>query len=448
MSNSDNGDTFLQLLEMMTQQHQDVMQTLSEQSTMLKELCRKPQVQVQTLSGHSGVQGPMREVPTSIPETNVTTDPANQIFTRTTSAKNLARSITLGTGSMGSGRSARSGGSGMPDLRGLNSPAIQRSPGESLAPSLFTSYSREDMMMKLDASRADSALVSVMGDAMEDREQSCLQRLTRHVAFDIFFGVVVVTNAIFIGIDVQTSLGETKPPSVGMEAVRYFYTLAFTIELFLRLIAEGCRPLRSDDCLWNLFDGLIVIAAWLEVGIDIAQLFFHENSEVEGIAGISSLRAFRIIRLTRILKTAQVIRVLRFVMALRTLVTSIMSTLKALFWALLLLFLIIYIFALLFTQAFDEFFKDGRADELSALELSQSDKYFGTLFHSMLSLFMSIAGGVSWEDVIAPLMKISTVWLLGFLFYVAFTYFAAPLFRMRSVLFRFHPQLSQGHILV
>jgi len=31
----------------------------------------------------------------------------------------------------------------------------------------------------------------------------------------------------------------------------------------------------------------------------------------------------------------------------------------------------------------------------------------------MLTLFMSIAGGVSWEDAIAPLMAISTVPMLG-----------------------------------
>lgn len=112
-------------------------------------------------------------------------------------------------------------------------------------------------------------------------------------------------------------------------------------------------------------------------------------------------------------------------MALRTLVTSILSTLKALFWALLLLFLIIYIFALLFTRAVDEFiFKENKIDQLTPEEASASDQYFGTLFHSMLTLFMSIAGGVSWEDAIAPLMAISTVWLLAFLFYVSFTYFA------------------------
>lgn len=42
----------------------------------------------------------------------------------------------------------------------------------------------------------------------------------------------------------------------------------------------------------------------------------------------------------------------------------------------------------------------------------------------MLSLFMSISGGVSWENVISPLKKISTAWVVVYLFYISFTYFA------------------------
>eukprot|EP00913_Durusdinium_trenchii_P001241 g1143.t1 len=42
----------------------------------------------------------------------------------------------------------------------------------------------------------------------------------------------------------------------------------------------------------------------------------------------------------------------------------------------------------------------------------------------MLSLFMSIAGGVSWGQLLLPLHAISTVWIWVFLCYISFTYFA------------------------
>ena len=50
--------------------------------------------------------------------------------------------------------------------------------------------------------------------------------------------------------------------------------------------------------------------------------------------------------------------------------------------------------------------------------------YFGSLADSMLSLFMSISGGVSWENVVTPLKAVSVAWVFLFLFYVSFTYFA------------------------
>ena len=43
---------------------------------------------------------------------------------------------------------------------------------------------------------------------------------------------------------------------------------------------------------------------------------------------------------------------------------------------------------------------------------------------TMLSLFMSISGGVSWENVISPLKAMSALWVILYLFYISFTTFA------------------------
>jgi len=376
-----------QMMKLLEKHHRAVMEALTAQADMIRQMR----------------DGELSTVPAlpDIPDIQLSQQP--QRISHLNS--------NLGTGSAGSG--------------GSNAVMSKlRSPGEqSVAASLFTSYSQEDLQQKMEASNAVTPLRQSKVEVPK-AQASLLQRLTRHIAFDIFFGLVVISNAIFIGIDVGNEVGQDNPRPLGLQVVQYIYTVAFTVEIVMRLLADREEgKCRSDDCLWNLFDGSIVVVAWLEVGIDIARA--AGDTDFESIAGVSSLRAIRIVRLTRILKTAQVIRILRFVMALRTLVTSILSTLKALFWALLLLFLIIYIFALLFTQAVDEFiFKEDRGHQLTELEASASSRYFGGLFQSMLTLFMSIAGGVSWEDAIAPLMAISTVWLLAFLFYVAFTYFA------------------------
>ncbi|CAE7711824.1 unnamed protein product, partial [Symbiodinium pilosum] len=42
----------------------------------------------------------------------------------------------------------------------------------------------------------------------------------------------------------------------------------------------------------------------------------------------------------------------------------------------------------------------------------------------MLTLFMSLSGGVSWEQALSPLKEISAIWVICYIGYVSFTYFA------------------------
>lgn len=77
-------------------------------------------------------------------------------------------------------------------------------------------------------------------------------------------------------------------------------------------------------------------------------------------------------------------------------------------------------------QAVQDHILDPDNPALPEREMLASQRYFSSLPDTMLSLFMCIAGGASWEDVQAPLKAISTVWVFFFLFFVSFTYFAAP----------------------
>ena len=50
-------------------------------------------------------------------------------------------------------------------------------------------------------------------------------------------------------------------------------------------------------------------------------------------------------------------------------------------------------------------------------------KYFGSVTTTMLSLFMSISNGVSWEDVLQPLRMISEVWVGVYIMHLAWHFF-------------------------
>ena len=120
----------------------------------------------------------------------------------------------------------------------------------------------------------------------------------------------------------------------------------FTLELFMRLCAYGCREFFcGEDWLWSLLDAFIVVSSIWDIALD---LIFLWDASSTGAANpdnpVSSLRALRILRLARIVKAVRLMRVFRFVRALRTLISSIFHTLKSLFWALMLMVLIVYVF--------------------------------------------------------------------------------------------------------
>lgn len=251
-----------------------------------------------------------------------------------------------------------------------------------------------------------------------EKVPSALERLVKHPFFETFFGVVVLSNAIFIGVDVHMSALQASN-SESLRLVQYIYAALFTVELILRISASGREFVSSDDWAWNFLDVFIVLSSLWEVGVDITEAVL-KGTEVDSIAGVSSLKSFRIIRLTRLLRTVQFVRIFRYVIALRTLVTSILCTVKALVWALFLLALIVYIFAVLFTQVMTDFLQTGT---MADSELDAAKRYFGSLTDSMLALFLAISNGVSWEAVLAPLKRVGVGWVFCFLCYMAFTYF-------------------------
>eukprot|EP00439_Symbiodinium_sp_Y106_P073061 s322_g13.t1 len=296
-------------------------------------------------------------------------------------------------------------------------------------PTLFSTFTTHDMQLRMEATNV-SASHSVQATQEWVPPPANLQsRFVKSVksnSFDVFFSMVVISNAIFIGIDVQLNPTMAMSPRTPvMVAVQYFYTVLFCIELGLRAAAYGKEYFCSQDWAWAALDVFIVLTSFWEVFVDTWYAVVGEDSSsIDNFGGLAGLRAFRIVRITRIVKTVRLMRIFRFVLALRTLIYSILHTLKALFWALVLLFLIVYVFALIFTQAVNGHLHDPEAAQLPAAELEVSLTFYGTLIDTMSSLFMSVTDGVSWEKIYRPLHLISPFWSFLFLFYVCFVYFA------------------------
>ena len=162
------------------------------------------------------------------------------------------------------------------------------------------------------------------------------------------------------------------------EALHAVYATLFTLELGLRLLAEGFNycAWHSVDWAWNWVDGFVVLSSWVELIIGV----FTSSSSL-------NLQVLRLLRLFgRLVRVVRVVRVARLFRSLRTLINSLMGTMKSLFWSLVLLALIMYMFGIIFTGAVLEY-RSGHSFD-AAEELS---KHFGSLYSSIDTLWLGVS---------------------------------------------------------
>lgn len=238
-----------------------------------------------------------------------------------------------------------------------------------------------------------------------------IRRLTTSAKFDIGIGVLIILNAIVIGMDVEHQAANFSLSSAPLfKSSFHLCSALFGLELLLRIIAQGGTFLSCENPLlkWNIFDSFLVLVSIIEVPLD--------NSPLH------SIHFVRVIRITRFVQLMRVARFIKIFRSLRLLINSITSTSKALGWAVMLLLLIIYCFGVVFTQTAVEYIveQDGEGHE----DMAVMRKHWGTLPRSMLTLFACICNGIDWDLVARPLGRINGFWLLLFAMYISFSYFA------------------------
>lgn len=241
-----------------------------------------------------------------------------------------------------------------------------------------------------------------------------VRRIVRSPKFELVFGMCILANSFYIGLTTDWSARHlySEPPEVFFY-VEIVFTACFAIELMLRLINEGPKQycIASSERHWAWLDTVIVVTSVIEAFSEIAlRLSSSSASSSSDGASTSQFRIVRILRITRLVRIVRITRIVRFVRALRTMVHQLLSTLKSLFWAVLLLFLIIYLFAIFFTQAVTAYAKaEDKGDVL---------EYWSTLSVSMLTLYMAITGGINWNQVVVPLNEVGTIYLCVFVGYI------------------------------
>ncbi|CAE7904147.1 unnamed protein product, partial [Symbiodinium necroappetens] len=238
-------------------------------------------------------------------------------------------------------------------------------------PKFFQSFSGFDMGLRQAAAEADGtrhrrkfASIKLAGKDSEashtsvSRYRRWLAALVSSNAFDIFFGIVVLVNAVFIGWETREAIADPNTPSTVVLVSHFVFLALFSTELLMRLCAFGLSIYCDGDACWCILDSFIVITSLFQLVDDVIFLAGAEPED-NGAGPVQIIKAFRLLRVARIAKAVRLMKIFRFVTALRTLVTSIFHTLKSLFWALMLLFLIVYVFGILFSLAVNDHINAG-----------------------------------------------------------------------------------------
>ncbi|KAM9233018.1 sodium channel protein type 5 subunit alpha-like [Leptosomus discolor] len=210
-----------------------------------------------------------------------------------------------------------------------------------------------------------------------NRYQGFLFDIVTCQAFDVVVMVLICLNMITMMVE---TYGQSDTKTNILNKINIFFVAIFTAECVLKLVA--LRQYYFSNA-WNIFDLVVVIISLIASLLSgIGKAFEHFLPPT----------LFRVIRLARI---GRILRLIRAAKGIRTLLFALMMSLPALFNIGLLLFLVMFIYAI-FGMANFAYVKmeDGIDDMFN----------FQTFANSMLCLFQ-ITTSAGWDGLLSPILN-------------------------------------------
>eukprot|EP00747_Dinoflagellata_sp_TGD_P070052 gnl/TRDRNA2_/TRDRNA2_156413_c0_seq1.p1 gnl/TRDRNA2_/TRDRNA2_156413_c0~~gnl/TRDRNA2_/TRDRNA2_156413_c0_seq1.p1 ORF type:complete len:666 (+),score=123.65 gnl/TRDRNA2_/TRDRNA2_156413_c0_seq1:50-1999(+) len=232
------------------------------------------------------------------------------------------------------------------------------------------------------------------------------------------YGVLslIVLNAIAVGLEVQhTSTNLLSKEPVFFRIFEVVCGILFSLELFLRMYVYRCYLFSMPGWAWNVFDCVIV-------GLQIFEEILIVSDSSPDDFFLPRGTFMRIIRLFRIARILRILRVVHVLKELRVLVVSLLISMKAFAWAVVLLLMLVYIFGVYITQQTLDYRLSMHESKKTSDDADQAlQESFGSLDRSILSLYKAASGGIDWGDLADPLIaNISPIVGVVFVAYQAF----------------------------
>jgi len=174
------------------------------------------------------------------------------------------------------------------------------------------------------------------------------QSVARNLSFIQLTFIVIISNTLWMAIDTDNNKAAIlcNAPPVYQIADNLFCAF-FSFEIIVRFLAFRRKCEAFHDTMFVLDMFLVSLMAW-ETWIQVAlYLSMGGSSPTPGMRGASVFRVFRILRLMRV---ARVARLFRSMPEMMILVNGMIMACRSVFVSLCMMSLIIYIFAIMFTQ--------------------------------------------------------------------------------------------------
>ncbi|XP_077392677.1 sodium channel, voltage-gated, type I-like, alpha [Festucalex cinctus] len=205
--------------------------------------------------------------------------------------------------------------------------------------------------------------------------QAYIFDITTKQAFDVVIMVLIWLNMVAMMVETDDQSDKKKEILSWINGV---FICVFTGECLLKMIALRQYFFTNG---WNVFDFIVVVLSI--IGMSLSELI--EKYFV-------SPTLFRVIRLARI---GRVLRLIKSAKGIRTLLFALMMSLPALFNIGLLLFLVMFIYAIFGMSNFAYLKKESGIDDLFNFE---------TFGNSMICLFQ-ITTSAGWDGLLAPILN-------------------------------------------
>mmetsp|Transcript_137050 Transcript_137050/g.242239 ORF Transcript_137050/g.242239 Transcript_137050/m.242239 type:complete len:596 (-) Transcript_137050:47-1834(-) len=219
--------------------------------------------------------------------------------------------------------------------------------------------------------------------------------------------VILMSYAVFIAVETELLALDPERDTSASTVIHIIYSVFFTLELFVRLGAEGSSFFLGQSALWNCMDTALVVS----IVIDLVLAIWASNLSTVATAG----PIMRTLRIVRVVRTMRLVRTVRHLHEFQKMAFALASSLKTLLCSTGVVFFVMFFFAVIFTQ--------GAADNSMRATIQDLSLRYGDLPSTLYTLFLCLSNGISWDYAYEPLSLMGLGYGYCFLAYIVISLF-------------------------